>query len=385
MQYELTDEQKLLQETVRRIAKEKVAPGAIDRDEKGEFPWDMVKLLRDNGLFGIDFPSEYGGSEAGMLAFCVAVEELSKADAAVGVLPLIHELGSLPIILAGSKRLKEKYLPSLASGKSLIAFALTETIGGSDVAGFKTRAVKDGNNFIINGNKIFISNGGVADLIVVYAVTDSEKGAYKGASLFVVEKDTPGFKVGKKENKMGLRASDTREVIFEDCKVPVDNLIGVEGQGFAITMKTLDMTRPGVGAQAVGIAAGAFEYAKEYAKERIVFGRPIIKHEGIGFMLADMAIQIEAARHLVYKAACSLEKASKDMSKLTKEQILLASMSKTFASDVAMKVTTDAVQVLGGYGYIKEYPVEKMMRDAKITQIYEGTNQIQRLIIMNNI
>ena len=385
MQYSLNEEQKLLQETVRRIAKERVAPGALERDEKGEFPWDMVKLLAENGLFGIDFPSEYGGSDAGMLAFCVAVEELSKADAAVGVLPLIHELGSLPIILAGSKRLKEKYLPSLTAGKALIAFALTETIGGSDVAGFKTRAIKDGDSYIINGNKIFISNGGVADLIVVYAVTEPEKGAYKGASLFVVEKDTPGFKVGKKEDKMGLRASDTREVIFEDCRVPAENLIGVEGQGFAITMKTLDMTRPGVGAQAVGIAAGAFEYAKEYAKERIVFGKPIIKHEGIGFMLADMAIQIEAARQLVYKAASSFESAPKDMSKLSKEQILLASMSKTFASDVAMKVTTDAVQVLGGYGYIKEYPVEKMMRDAKITQIYEGTNQIQRLIIMNNI
>ncbi len=385
MQYDLNEEQKLLQETVRRIAKDKVALGAQERDEKGEFPWDMVKLLAENGLFGIDFPAEYGGSEAGMLAFCVAVEELSKADAAVGVLPLIHELGTLPIILAGSKRLKEKYLPDLSSGKSLIAFALTETVGGSDVAGFKTKAVKDGNYYILNGNKIFISNGGVADLIVVYAVTDPEKGAYKGASIFVVEKDTPGFKVGKKEDKMGLRASDTREVIFEDCKIPAENLVGEEGQGFAITMKTLDLTRPGVGAQAVGIAQGAFEYAKEYAKERIVFGKPIIKHEGIGFMLADMAIQIEAARQLVYKAAASLEKAPKDMTRLTKEQILLASMSKTFASDVAMKVTTDAVQVLGGYGYIKEYPVEKMMRDAKITQIYEGTNQIQRLIIMNNI
>ncbi len=385
MQYELTEEQKILQETVRRIAKDKIAPGAIERDEKGEFPWDMVKLLADNGLFGIDFPLKYGGSEAGLLSFCIAVEELSKADASIGVLPLIHELGSLPIILAGSERLKDKYLHSLATGKSLIAFGLTETSGGSDVAGFKTRAIKDGNYYILNGNKIFISNGGVADLITVYAITDNEKGAYKGASLFVVEKDTPGFKVGKKENKMGLRASDTREIIFEDCKIPAENLIGEEGQGFAITMKTLDLTRVGVGAQALGIAAGAFEYAKEYAKERYVFGKPIIKHEGVGFMLADMAIQIEAARQLVYKAACELSKAPKDITKLTKDQILLASMSKTFASDVAMKVTTDAVQVLGGYGYIKEYPVEKMMRDAKITQIYEGTNEIQRLIIMNNI
>ncbi len=385
MQYELNDDQKLLQEMVRRMAKDKVAPGAIERDEKEEFPWDMVKLLGENGIFGIDFPNEFGGSEAGMLAFCLAVEELSKADASVGVLPLIQELGSLPILYAGSKKLKEKYLPSIVSGESLIAFALTETVGGSDVAGFKTKAVREGNYYILNGNKIFISNAGVADFVTVYAVTDPEKGAYKGASLFVVEKDFPGFKVGKKEKKMGLRASDTREVIFEDCKIPKENLIGEEGQGFSITMKVLDVTRVGVGAQALGVAAGAFEYAKEYAKERIVFGKPIIKHEGIGFKLADMAIQIEAARQLGYKAACEVGKTPKDMTRLTKEQVLLASMSKTFASDVAMKVTTDAVQVLGGYGYIKEYPVEKMMRDAKITQIYEGTNEIQRLIIMNNI
>ncbi len=385
MQYDLNEEQKLLKETVRRIAKDKVSPGAIERDEKGEFPWDMVKILSENGLFGIDFPEKYGGSGAGMLSFCIAVEELSKADAAVGVLLLIQELGTLPIMLAGSERLKEKYLPALAEGKALAAFGLTETSGGSDVAGFKTRAIKDGDSYILNGNKIFISNGSVADIVTVYAITDQEKGAYKGASIFVVEKGTPGFSVGKKENKMGLRASDTAELIFEDCRIPAENLVGIEGQGFHITMKTLDLTRPGVGAQALGVAAGAFEYATNYAKERYVFGKPIIKHQGIGFMLADMAIEIEAARQLVYKAASSLEKLPKDMTKLSKEEIMLSAMSKTFASDVAMKVTTDAVQVLGGYGYIKEYPVEKMMRDAKITQIYEGTNQIQRLIIMNNL
>ncbi len=385
MQYCLNEEQKLLQETVSRIAKDKVAPGAIERDEKGEFPWDMVKILSENGLFGIDFPEKYGGSEAGMLSFCIAVEELSKADASVGVLLLIQELGTLPIMLAGSDRLKEKYLPALAEGKALAAFGLTETSGGSDVAGFKTRAIKDGDSYILNGNKIFISNGSVADIVTVYAITDQEKGAYKGASIFVVEKGTPGFSVGKKENKMGLKASDTAELIFEDCRIPAENLVGHEGQGFHITMKTLDLTRPGVGAQALGVAAGAFEYATNYAKERMVFGKPIIKHQGIGFMLADMAIEIEAARQLVYKAAATLEKTPKDMTKLSKDEIMLSAMSKTFASDVAMKVTTDAVQVLGGYGYIKEYPVEKMMRDAKITQIYEGTNQIQRLIIMNNL
>lgn len=385
MQYSLNEDQKLLQEMARRIAKEKVAPDAIERDQKGEFPWDMVKLLGENGLFGVDFPEKFGGSGAGMLAFCVAVEELSKADASVGVLLLIQELGALPIILAGSDKMKQKYLPKLASGEHLVAFGLTETSGGSDVAGFKTRAVKDGDSYILNGNKIFISNGSVADLVTVYAITDPEKGAYKGASIFVVEKGTPGFKVGKEEDKLGLRASNTAELIFEDCRIPAENLVGNEGEGFHITMKTLDLTRPGVGAQAVGIAAGAFDYATNYAKERVVFGKPVIKHQGIGFMLADMAIEIEAARQLVYKTAALFENAPKDMTKLTKEQIMFSAMSKTFASDVAMKVTTDAVQVLGGYGYIKEYPVEKMMRDAKITQIYEGTNQIQRVIIMNNL
>ena len=385
MQYSLNDEQKLLQEMTMRIAKEKIAPDALERDEKGEFPWDMVKLLGENGLFGIDFPVEYGGSGAGMLSFCIAVEELSKADASVGVLLLIQELGTLPIMLAGSKQLKEKYLPGLADGSLIAAFGLTETSGGSDVAGFKTKAVKDGDSYILNGNKIFISNGSVADIVTVYAVTDSEKGAYKGASIFVVEKGTPGFSIGKKENKMGLRASDTAELVFEDCRIPAENLVGNEGDGFHITMKTLDLTRPGVGAQAVGIATGAFEYATKYAKERVVFGKPIIKHQGIGFMLADMAIEIEAARQLVYKTAAMLENTPKNLTKLTKEEIMFSAMSKTFASDVAMKVTTDAVQILGGYGYIKEYPVEKMMRDAKITQIYEGANQIQRLIIMNSL
>ncbi len=385
MQYSLNDEQKLLQEMTMRIAKEKIAPDALERDEKGEFPWDMVKLLGENGLFGIDFPVEYGGSGAGMLSFCIAVEELSKADASVGVLLLIQELGTLPIMLAGSKQLKEKYLPGLADGSLIAAFGLTETSGGSDVAGFKTKAVKDGDSYILNGNKIFISNGSVADIVTVYAVTDSEKGAYKGASIFVVEKGTPGFSIGKKENKMGLRASDTAELVFEDCRIPAENLVGNEGDGFHITMKTLDLTRPGVGAQAVGIATGAFEYATKYAKERVVFGKPIIKHQGIGFMLADMAIEIEAARQLVYKTAAMLENTPKNLTKLTKEEIMFSAMSKTFASDVAMKVTTNAVQILGGYGYIKEYPVEKMMRDAKITQIYEGANQIQRLIIMNSL
>jgi len=385
MQYSFNEEQNILKETVRRIAKEKVEPGALERDEKGEFPWDMVKILGENGLFGIDFPEKFGGSEAGMLSFCIAVEELSKADASVGVLLLIQELGTLPIMLAGSERLKEKYLPGLAEGKLLAAFGLTETSGGSDVAGFKTKAVKDGDSYILNGNKIFISNASVADVVTVYAITNPEKGAYKGASVFAVEKGTPGFKVGKKENKLGLRASDTAELIFEDCRVPAENLVGNEGEVFHITMKTLDLTRPGVGAQAVGIAAGAFEYATAYAKERMVFGKPIISHQGIGFMLADMAIEIEAARQLVYKTAAMFEAAPKGMEKLSKELIMFSAMSKTFASDIAMKVTTDAVQVLGGYGYIKEYPVEKMMRDAKITQIYEGANQIQRLIIMNNL
>jgi alkylation response protein AidB-like acyl-CoA dehydrogenase len=385
MQYDLTEEQRMLQQMVRRLAKEKIEPGARERDEKAQWDWSVVDILRENGLMGVDFPEKYGGAGAGLLSFCLVVEELSKVDAAAGLLPADQELGALPIMLAANEEQKARYLPALSTGEHLAAFALTESCGGSDVASFRTRAVRKGDEYIINGVKTFITHGGVADVITLYAVTDPEKGGHKGSSVFIVEKDFPGFMVGKKEDKMGIRWSDTCELIFEDCRVPVENRLGEEGEGFHIMMKTLDFSRPGVAAQALGIAAGALEYAIQYAKERVAFGQPIIKFQGISFKLADMAIEVEAARQLLYKTASLLQEQPKDMSRLPKELIRMSSMSKCFCGDVAMRVTVEAVQVLGGYGYIKEYPVERYMRDAKITQIYEGTQEIQRVIIANTL
>lgn len=385
MQYDLTEEQRMLQDMVRRLANEKVEPGAARRDSDGEFDWEMVELMRENGLYGIDFPEAYGGSAAGMLALAITVEELSKVDAACGLLIADHELGCLPIMLAGNEEQKQRFLPKLATGEHLAAFALTEPAAGSDVARLRCRAVKDGDSFILNGTKNFITNGGVAEIVTVYAVTDPEGPGYKNAAVFAVEKGTPGFSVGKKEDKMGIRWSDTVELIFEDCRVPAANLIGRDGEGFHVMMKTLDFSRLGVAAQALGIAAGALDYAIAYAKERESFGKPIIRHQGVGFKLADMAMRTESARQLLYKACALLQEQPKDMSRLSPELIRLSSMSKCLCGDVAMWVTTEAVQVLGGYGYIKEFPVERMMRDAKITQIYEGTNEIMRLIIANTL
>ena len=381
MQYGLTEEQGLLRDMVRKLSKEKVEPGAAARDQKGEFSWEMVGQIRENGLFGVDFPEEYGGSGAGLLSLIIVCEELSKVDASTGMLPVAQELGTLPILLAGNPEQKKRFLPPLASGEKLSAFALTEASGGSDVAAFRSKAIKKGDYYILNGSKTFITNGGVADTVAVYALTDPGKGGHKGSSVFVVEKGTKGFSVGKHEDKMGIRSSDTVELIFEDCPVPAENLLGGEGLGFAIMMKTLDFSRPAVGAQALGIAAGAFEYSLNYAKERVAFGRPIIAQQGISFKLADMAMSVEAARQLLYKTAAVLQELPKDMSRISPETIRLSSMSKCFCADVAMKVTVEAVQVLGGYGYVKEYPVERYMRDAKITQIYEGTNEIQRVVI----
>jgi alkylation response protein AidB-like acyl-CoA dehydrogenase len=382
----LTEEEKMLQDMVRRLAKEKVAPGAEERDKAGEFPWDMLELMRENGLMGIDFPEAYGGMDAGMLAHCLAVEELAKADAAVALIPSCQELGSLPIILGGNHEQKEKYLTPLSTGEKVAAFGLTEAKGGSDVAALKTRAVRKGDKYIINGSKMFITNGGVADTYSVYAVTDPNVKPHKGASVFIMEKGMPGFTIGKKESKLGIRCSDTRELIFEDVEVPVENLLGEEGDGFHIMMKTLDFSRPSVAAQALGIAAGAFEYATQYAKERETFGKPIINHQAIAFKLADMAMRISAARQLLYKT-CDLLSAfvGKDLTRVPPEIIRHSSMSKAYCSDVAMWTTIEAVQVLGGYGYISEYPVERMMRDAKITQIYEGANEIQRLVISSTL
>ena len=385
MQYELTEEQVLLQTTVRRLAKERVAPGAGARDESEEFDWSIVELLRENGLYGTDFPETHGGSDAGMLALCLAIEELSKADASCGILLADQELGSLPILLAGNESQRQRHLPQLATGERLAAFALTEPAAGSDVAQLRCRARRDGDSYVLNGTKNFITNGGVADIITVYAVIDPEKPTHRNAGVFIVEKGTPGFSIGRKEKKMGIRWSNTVELVFDECRVPGENLLGEAGQGFQVMMKTLDFSRPAVGAQALGIAAGAFEYAVGYAKERQAFGKPIIEHQGIAFKLADMAMRTEAARQLLYKTCALFQEQPKDLSKLSPELIRMSSMSKCVCADVAMRVTTEAVQVLGGYGYIREFPVERMMRDAKITQIYEGTNEIQRLVIARTL
>lgn len=373
MDYFLTEEQQMIKELAARIADEKVKPAAAELDEKEEFPWELMKVLADADLFAVWVPEEYGGLGGGVFEQALVVEELSRACSGVAVSYAASGLGGFPILMFGSEEQKQKYMPDIASGKRLAAFALTEAEAGSDVSNISTMATRDGDEYVLNGTKQWITNGGEADIYTVIAMTDKSKGA-RGASAFIVEKGTPGFSFGKKEKKMGIRASATRELIFEDCRIPRENLLGREGMGFIVAMKTFDKTRPGIGAQAVGIAQGALDEAVKYARQRKQFGQPISSFQGIQFMLADMATQIEAARALVYSVARMIDSGAKDVSKAS-------AMAKLFASDMCMKVTTDAVQIFGGYGYMREYPVEKMMRDAKITQIYEGTNQIQRSII----
>ena len=373
MDYLLTDEQKMIQELTRKIAEEKLRPVAAKYDQTEEFPWDMMKILAQSDLFAIFVPQEYSGTGGGILDLCIATEELSRACGGIAVCYAASALGTFPIILFGNEVQKRKYLADLASGKKIAAFGITEPEAGSDASAIKTTAKKEGNYYILNGTKHFITNGGEAQVYTIIAMTDKTKGA-RGASAFIVEKGTPGFTFGKKEEKLGIRASVTRELVFTDCKVPCENLLSKEGMGFIVAMKTFDMSRPGVAAQAVGIAQGALDVAVKYAKERHQFGKSISSFQGIQWMLADMATQIEAARALVYACAKEIDAGVKDVGKDS-------AMAKMFASDVAMKVTTDAVQILGGYGYMKDYPAEKYMRDAKITQIYEGTNQIQRNII----
>ncbi len=385
MSYNLTEEQQMLKDTVARIAKEQIAPGAEKRDEEAKFPWDMVEVLRENALFGADFPEKYGGSEMGLFSLCLIIEEIAKVCASTSVVLLVHELGTTPIMIAGNDDQKGKYFPKLATGEHLIAFGLTEANAGSDVSGLRTKAVKDGDDYVINGTKMFISHADVADLLCVAAKTDTAVPATKGTSIFVVEKGTPGLSIGKHENKMGIRGSSTVEVILEDVRVPAANILAQEGIGFPIIMKTLDLTRIPVAMQAVGIAQGALDYAIQYTKERTQFGKPIFSFQGLQWMMADMTTQVEAARQLTYRAASLFEGLPKNLDRLPKETIRYSAMAKLFAADTAMKVTTDAVQLLGGYGYVKEYPVERMMRDAKITQIYEGTSQIQKVVIASTL
>ncbi|MDD3776437.1 MAG: acyl-CoA dehydrogenase family protein [Actinomycetota bacterium] len=373
MDYSFTEEQQMVVDICRQITEQKIKPVRAELDEKQVFPSELLAEIGKADLFRLFIPEQYDGMGTGIFEVCLATEELSRGDLSVATSYAASGLGFLPILISGSEEQKKKYLPALASGQKLAAFGLTEPEAGSDASGIKTKAKLEGNCYILDGTKQWITNGGEADIYTIFAMTNPSKGS-RGASAFIVEKGMEGFEFGKKENKMGIRASATRELIFNQCKIPRENLIGKEGMGFLIAMKTLDRSRPAVGAQGVGLAQGALEEALAYAKVRKQFSVPISTFQAIRHMLADMATQVEAARSLVYMAARRVDQQEKDISRVS-------AMAKLFASDMAMKVTTDAVQVLGGYGYMKEYPVEKMMRDAKILQIYEGTNQIQRDVI----
>jgi len=370
LEYFLNEQQKEIKALTRTIAEERILPVRAKLDEKEEFPWAIIKDLADTDMFGVFIPEEYGGIGGGCFELCLVVEELSRLCSGVAISYAASALGSFPLLEYGTEEQKQKYLPDIASGKRLAAFGLTEETAGSDASDIRTTARREGGGYVLNGTKQFITNGGEAEIYTVIALTAKERGA-RGASAFLVEKDTPGFSFGRKEKKMGIRASSTRELVFQDCLVPEENMIGREGMGFIITMRLLDRSRPGIGAQAVGLAQGALEAAVDHARQRIQFGHPIISIQAVQHMLADMAIQVEAARLLVYAAARTIDSGAKNF---TEE----AAMAKVFASDTAMRVTIDAVQIFGGVGYMRDYPIEKMMRDAKITQIYEGTNQVLR-------
>jgi butyryl-CoA dehydrogenase len=373
MNFQLSEEHKMIRKMVRDFAKNEVAPTAEQRDEEESFDMAIFHQMAELGLTGIPWPEEYGGIGSDYLAYCIAVEELSRVDGSVGVILSAHtSLAGWPVYTFGTEEQKQKYLRPMAEGTKVGAYGLTEPAAGSDAGSMKTSAKEDGDDYILNGSKIFITNGGIADIYIVFAVTDPNS-KHKGTTAFIVEKDFPGFSVGKKERKLGIRSSPTTEIIFDNCRVPKENVLGELGQGFKIAMQTLDGGRNGIAAQAVGIAQGAMDAAVDYAKEREQFGKPIAANQGISFKLADMATSIEASRLLTYQAAW-LESNKLSYSKES-------AMAKLMAGDTAMKVTTEAVQVFGGYGYTKDYPVERFMRDAKITQIYEGTQEVQRLVI----
>jgi alkylation response protein AidB-like acyl-CoA dehydrogenase len=375
----IAPERELVLQAVRELARERIAPRAREIDETAEFPWDMVELFRENDLFGLPFDEELGGTGTGALVLLRAVEEVAKFDATVSLLLAVQELGSLAVKLFGTDEHKRFYVPRWASGEWLAAYALTEPESGSDSAAMRTSARRDGDEYVLDGQKRFITNAGVAHTYCVFAKTDTSKG-HAGISAFMVHADDPGFSVGRMEHKMGIRGSTTGDLLFEGCRIPADRLIGGEGDGFRIAMEVLDRSRPGVAAQALGLAQGSIDYAVAYAKQRVAFGKPIAAQQGIQFMLADMQAKTEGARQVLYKVGELIDSGA-DGPELTR----MSAISKLLCSDVAMEVTTDAVQILGGYGYIGEYPVERMMRDAKITQIYEGTNQIQRLVIARHM
>jgi alkylation response protein AidB-like acyl-CoA dehydrogenase len=376
--YLLTTDHDELRAVVRELAEERIAPRAAEIDEKAEFPWDLKDLLAKQDLLGTCFEEKHGGTNLDTIGQSILAEEIARADATTSLIPIVQKLGALPIMLAGTDEQKDRYFPRLASGEWLAAFGLTEAAAGSDVASNRMRATRDGDDYVLNGSKRFITHGSVANVLTVFALTDPEAGGRKGMSAFIVEADTPGFAAPRVEHKMGIRGSPTAELTFDDARVPVANRLGEEGEGFKIAMATLDRSRLGIAAQAVGIAQGALDAAIGYAADRQQFGQRVVDFEGIQFMLADMASQTEAARQLTYAAAARVDAQASDLPYWT-------SSAKLVAGDTAMRVTTDAVQVLGGYGYITEYPVERMMRDAKITQLYEGTQQIQRLIIARQL
>jgi len=367
----------MLRDAIRALAEAKIAPYAAAVDEEARFPQEALDALVANDLHAVHVSEEYGGAGADALATVIVIEEVARACVSSSLIPAVNKLGSLPVILSGSEELKKKYLGPLAKGDAMFSYCLSEPEAGSDAAGMRTKAVRDGDHWVLDGVKRWITNAGVSEYYTVMAVTDPEKRS-KGISAFVVEKSDPGVSFGAPEKKLGIKGSPTREVYFDNVRIPADRMIGAEGTGFATAMKTLDHTRITIAAQALGVAQGAFDYAKGYVKERKQFGKAIADFQGIQFMLADMAMKIEAARQLTYAAAAKSERGDSDLT-------FQGAAAKCFASDVAMEVTTDAVQLLGGYGYTRDYPVERMMRDAKITQIYEGTNQVQRIVMARNL
>ncbi|GAA3069919.1 acyl-CoA dehydrogenase [Streptomyces glomeratus] len=375
--YRPSEEHDMLRDAIRSLAEAKISPYAAAVDEEARFPQEALEALVANDLHAVHVPEEFGGAGADALATVIVIEEVARVCVSSSLIPAVNKLGSLPVILSGSEELKKKYLGPLAAGDGMFSYCLSEPEAGSDAAGMKTRAVRDGDHWVLNGVKRWITNAGVSEYYTVMAVTDPDKRS-KGISAFVVEKSDEGVSFGAPEKKLGIKGSPTREVYFDNVRIPADRMIGEEGTGFATAMRTLDHTRITIAAQALGVAQGAFDYAKGYVKERKQFGKPIADFQGIQFMLADMAMKIEAARQLTYAAAAKSERGDSDLT-------FQGAAAKCFASDVAMEVTTDAVQLLGGYGYTRDYPVERMMRDAKITQIYEGTNQVQRIVMARNL
>jgi alkylation response protein AidB-like acyl-CoA dehydrogenase len=378
LNYRFSEEQDAFRQSIRQLVEDKIAPRAAEIDAADDYPWDIDELLVKNGFAGVSYPEEYGGAGGGAVELCILVEEISRWSAGVALIPTVNKLGAIPVLLAGDDHQRRRLCQGIANGDHRMSYCLTEPGSGSDAAAMRTRAVKDGDDWVITGSKRFITGAGASDIYTLFAVTDTD--AAKGGSItaFLIDADSPGVSLGRKEDKLGIRGSPTREVILDGCRVPGSNVIGEVGQGFQLAMRTLDFSRPTIAAQALGIAQGAFDFAIGYCSERRQFGEPVASFQGMQFMFADMAMKIETARLSVYRAAKAVDDDEGDLT-------YWAAIAKCYASDVAMSVTTDCVQALGGYGYVREYPVERFMRDAKITQIYEGTNQIQRVVIARSI